>query len=136
MTRRYAIAAVVLTSLLLLLNGVLFLVQAWGLHALLEMMRHLGGHPVTPITLPALLATGAGLILAGISYAADRLQIRQWFYLLSIPLGIFGYHEYATAAPLMISWSGLWTGEIIATEAASGVALLVLTAVCLVTRFA
>ncbi len=90
-----------------------------------EVLRHLA---------VANLARGLLLLIAAVAYGTNWLQIRRWLYLFSIlalPYGIWSFHGWYA---LMISWKGLFTGDLVALGSASGIGFIAIGVLLVVVR--
>lgn len=121
--------------MLALLNGLLFLLHAWSLWQVVEMFQAVDAGLSVPPTVPLYAVVGGLLVLAGAFYLWDMMGIRRWFYLISPAFLIFGYIEFSGTWTHVMAWSGVWSGELVATTAVSGAALILLAPVSLLTRF-
>jgi hypothetical protein len=75
--------------------------------------------------LPALVwwyvAGGLLWLIAAIVYLLDLARVRRWFVLLAVPALIYGGQGYQRSTLMMLSWTGVFHGDLVALGAASTV---------------
>ena len=113
---------------LLGLEGVYRFAMADSLAALFRGAQNV--RPSDP--LPALVwwyvAGGFLWLAAGTVYLLNPAHIRRWSVLLALPALIYGIHAYRQSSPLLLSWSGIFHGDLVALGAASAVGFCLLGA--------
>jgi hypothetical protein len=64
---------------------------------------------------------GAGCLWlgVGVAFLFNTMQIRRWFVLLSVVAFLYGLKGYRQSAPVLLSWFGVFHGDIVALETAS-----------------
>jgi len=67
------------------------------------------------------VAYGCLWLGAGAAFLLSSMRIRRWFVPLSVVALFYGVKGYEHTAPFLLSWSGVFRGDIVALEAASSV---------------
>jgi hypothetical protein len=69
------------------------------------------------------LAAGCLWLGVGAAFQFNALRIQRWFVLFSVLAVFYGLRAYQQSSPVLISWSGVFHGDIVALETASAVIL-------------
>src|ERR1700687_3983648 len=58
-------------------------------------------------------------VVAAIVYVVTPARIRRWFVVLAVLSFVYGIHAYQLSSSLLLSWSGIFRGDIVALETGS-----------------
>lgn len=67
------------------------------------------------------VAAGCVFAALGVIYLFDLARIRRWFVLLAVVSLAYGIWGYQQSSQILLSWSGMLHGDLVALEAASSV---------------
>lgn len=80
------------------------------------------------------LARGVVLLTTAAAYSREWMDIRRWLYVFSIPAVAYGIWSFHSWYALMISWKGLFTGDLVVLETASCIGFIVIGVLLIVAR--
>jgi hypothetical protein len=72
------------------------------------------------------VAYGCLWLGAGLAFLLSSVRIRRWFAPLSVVALFYGVTGYQHTAPFLLSWFGVFSGDIVALETASSAILCLL----------
>ncbi len=104
---------------LLLTEAFFYFATAYALASIFRGARNVG--PSDPLPGFVWWHVTAGLALFGlaVAYVFNVIRIRQWFVLLALLSLAYGIVGYRQSSQVMLSWSGIFHGDLVALGAAS-----------------
>jgi hypothetical protein len=115
-----------LVVLMLAIEGLYCLLVADSIKSMFQEAQNVQTSDPLPHLVWWYVAAGCLWLAAGIAYVPVFARLRHWLALVSVPALVYGLQEYRQISPFMLSWTGIFHGDLVALETASAVTLCLL----------
>lgn len=110
-----------LVCVLLSLQALIFSEEAHSFAVIVRGAQNVSASDPLPGFVWRYVAVACLFIVAAIAYVLTPERIRQWFVVLAVLSFVYGVRDYQQSSSILLSWSGIFRGDIVALETGSAV---------------
>jgi hypothetical protein len=106
---------------LLVLQAIIFFEEAHSFALIFRGAQNVSTSDPLPEFFWRYVSAACLFLLLAIAYVLAPMRIRQWFIVLAGLSFVYGIRAYQQSSSILLSWSGIFHGDIVALGAASAV---------------